>query len=624
MEGEYRHTPEADLEKTDRLPVLQGTIVAPDVADDAVPLDHTTVLPPDSFASAAGTPPGFARAANVDLPSLAESMRSVEERIDRQHVEYERLTRDYERARDAESTLGKRVNSLAADLATARKSLEPEQARARELERVLAERNSALESVRARVGDALRESERHASESHALRESLAARDATIAQVLHSLGERDAQLSAMQQEHARVVPALEANAKSASQMDADLRAARADANALGAELKASREKVAALSEQLKRSESEINATRYDLGAAKIQASSYLDLLRTREWRSGFDQNLFRELDSRVSAAKAGHDELESQRDHLQSQVAALEARLSKQASELRAEGARVTAELSARDRALAESRERGSGDAKRVTELLEAAELERVKQTTQLSELRAEQAAQVQQLQADAKVHEQEIAVQMAHLQEARRPIQSIESDVKRLTEELAAKTAAVAELEEEQRKLRSTLERTRGALEEREFLIRRFEHSESNNANALGRIQTSMQRLGSLPMGPTAEAAAPAAAEAWGELIKIDGAGPATFALSRRSRIGRAASCEMQIESGSVSRHHALVLVGPRDTIIEDLNSTNGVLVNGSKVVRQVLSDGDAITIGETRFRYCAKPAAPSSEPGAVQPPPLE
>ena len=44
-------------------------------------------------------------------------------------------------------------------------------------------------------------------------------------------------------------------------------------------------MAALSEQLNRGESEINAARYDLGAAKLQASSYLDLLRTREWRRG---------------------------------------------------------------------------------------------------------------------------------------------------------------------------------------------------------------------------------------------------------------------------------------------------------------------------------------------------
>jgi pSer/pThr/pTyr-binding forkhead associated (FHA) protein len=71
-----------------------------------------------------------------------------------------------------------------------------------------------------------------------------------------------------------------------------------------------------------------------------------------------------------------------------------------------------------------------------------------------------------------------------------------------------------------------------------------------------------------------------------------------------------------------VSRHHALVLVGPRETIIEDLNSTNGVLVNGRKVTRQTLSDGDAITIGETQFRYLARPVHPTPAPNPVEPTP--
>jgi ABC transport system ATP-binding/permease protein len=43
--------------------------------------------------------------------------------------------------------------------------------------------------------------------------------------------------------------------------------------------------------------------------------------------------------------------------------------------------------------------------------------------------------------------------------------------------------------------------------------------------------------------------------------------------------------------------------------VIEDLNSTNGVILNGRKVTRQVLSDGDIVTIGEIQFRYQAKPA---------------
>src|ERR1700726_4383737 len=100
--------------------------------------------------------------------------------------------------------------------------------------------------------------------------------------------------------------------------------------------------------------------------------------------------------------------------------------------------------------------------------------------------------------------------------------------------------------------------------------------------------------------GPTADWSA--------ELIRIDGERPVTYVLSRRTRIGRATGCELQIDSGSVSRHHALVLVGPREAIIEDLNSTNGVLVNGRKVTRVVLTDGDALTFGETQFRYVARP----------------
>jgi len=92
--------------------------------------------------------------------------------------------------------------------------------------------------------------------------------------------------------------------------------------------------------------------------------------------------------------------------------------------------------------------------------------------------------------------------------------------------------------------------------------------------------------------------------------------------LSRRTRIGRATGCELQIDSGSVSRHHALVLVGPREATIEDLNSTNGVLVNGRKVTRQPLCDGDAITIGETQFRYLARPVHRSPEPNPAEPSP--
>jgi len=656
MAKEHSQSPEIDLDRTDRLPILDGTLFDHDVEDDAVPLDRTAVLagPP---AAAPSSPGDFVRPSAVDLPSLAESVRSVEERISRQNAEFEALTRAYERSRDSETAATARAGALAADLAAARSALESEHGRLRELERVLTDRSEATETARARVQEALRESERLQGESRTLKDALASRDATVAQVLHSLGERDAQLAALQAEHARVVPVLEATSKSSTQLDADLRNARAQADARTAELQASRETLAALNLRFERSESDVKAARSELGAAKTQAGSYLELLRTREWRQGFDQNLFRELDAQVGAANAGQGALESERNRLQTQVAALEsklaaqseaidklqaaaaantatlaqqtdelrqakeirARLSAQIAEADAETTRLTEELVARDRALVEANERGGADGRRLAELQQAAQLREVEQATQMAQLRSEQAAQILRLQSEAEAQEQEMAVLMAHLQEARRPIQSIEADVKRLTEELAAKSAAFAASEEENRTLRSTLERTRGALEEREFLIRRLERSESNNANVLGRLQTSIERLGAPPGAAAAAAAAAPTADWSAELIRTDGERPVTHVLSRRTRIGRAAGCELQIEAGSVSRHHALILVGPREAIIEDLNSTNGVFVNGRKVSRQPLGDGDAVTIGEIQFRYMARPLqrSPEHNPGA-------
>jgi chromosome segregation ATPase len=618
MTNQQSQYPDEDLDRTDQLPILQGTLPEDDIEDDAVRMDHTAVLPGSASFAAGAT--DFVRSSSVDLPSLAESVRSVEERIARQNAEYEALTRAHERAREAETTAVARAHALAVDLASVRSALESEQMRSREMDRTLAERSAAMEAARVRAEDALRESDRHQGESLTLRDSLAARESTIAQVLHSLGERDAQLAALQSEHAKIVPVLEAKSKSTSQLEAELQSSRAQVNALAQDLKAGRDAAAALNLEFTRSESQVNAARSELAIAKTQAASYLELLRTREWRRGFDQNMFREMDAQVGAANAGHGALESERSRLHGRVVELEAKLAAQLAAAETERSHLTAALAARERTIAETHERGSAEEQRIAELLEAAQLREAEHATQIAGLRGEQAAQIARLQSEADTHEQEMAVLMAHLQEARRPIQSIEADVKRLTEALTAKTAAFQHLEEENRNLRGALERTRGQLEEREFLIRRLERSESNNANVLGRIQTSIERLGAGAATLGTGAVAAPATEWSAELIRIDGERPVTHVLSRRTRIGRAAGCELQIDSGSVSRHHALVVVSPRETVIEDLNSTNGVLVNGRKVSRQPLSDGDAVTIGEVQFRYLARPITHPAEPKPAEP----
>jgi chromosome segregation ATPase len=624
MAMENNQPQEIDLDKTDRLPILEGVLFDPDVADDAVRMEHA---PGASLIS--NNPQGdFARHSAIDLPSLAESVRTVEERIARQSAEYEALTRSYERAREGESLSLTRAAALEKDLTASRAALEAEQVRSRQFEKSLTEQAGSIEAARSRSEESGRELERYHAETRTLRDSLAARDATIVQVLHSLSERDAQLSALQSEHARVLPALEARARRSTQLEQELSGLHTQMNTASTELKDSQQLVQALSAQSKRNESEIKAARSDLAMSRTQTSSYLELLRSRDWRSNFHQNLFRDMDAKVGAADAAHATLKTERDQLQGQLSTLETAISARNAtieQLRSAAAAQATSVAERSKHLAEAEQQRT----ELTAKLSAVEAERTSLRSDLGErdralavaqasldagaqrlaqFQSEHAAKIASFEAEAETRDQEMNVLMAHLQEARRPIETIEAEVKRLKEDLAGKTLAINDLTEEADKLRTALERTRGQLEEREFLIRRLERSESNNANVLGRIQTSMERLGS----SVAPGVSGSPATEWSpELIRIDGDRSVSHTLGRRTRVGRAQGCELHIDSTSVSRHHALILAGTREAIIEDLNSTNGVIVNGRKVTRQVLNDGDILTIGEVQFRYVAKSAQP-------------
>lgn len=90
-------------------------------------------------------------------------------------------------------------------------------------------------------------------------------------------------------------------------------------------------------------------------------------------------------------------------------------------------------------------------------------------------------------------------------------------------------------------------------------------------------------------------------------LIRTDGNTDFVHVLGRRTRIGRGSDNELVLDTKHISRYHAVLLAGPVHTSIEDLNSTNGVFVNGKRVARQALKDGDRVTIGRTHFRYTVR-----------------
>lgn len=63
--------------------------------------------------------------------------------------------------------------------------------------------------------------------------------------------------------------------------------------------------------------------------------------------------------------------------------------------------------------------------------------------------------------------------------------------------------------------------------------------------------------------------------------------------------IGRNADNDLQIESMSVSGHHAKFVNADGYYYIEDLGSTNGTFVNEERITKHVLKENDEISIGK-------------------------
>lgn len=73
--------------------------------------------------------------------------------------------------------------------------------------------------------------------------------------------------------------------------------------------------------------------------------------------------------------------------------------------------------------------------------------------------------------------------------------------------------------------------------------------------------------------------------------------------------IGRDPACDIVLPELTVSARHARITRTAGGYFeIEDLDSENGVIVDGERVPRMTLLDGDAFTVGDTRFSILIAP----------------
>jgi hypothetical protein len=72
----------------------------------------------------------------------------------------------------------------------------------------------------------------------------------------------------------------------------------------------------------------------------------------------------------------------------------------------------------------------------------------------------------------------------------------------------------------------------------------------------------------------------------------------------RRVVLGRSRDCDIQVEDPNVSRRHAELRQEGASYWIVDLESTNGIEVNGHRVKRAKLDSGDTFTVGSTDITF--------------------
>ena len=221
--------------------------------------------------------------------------------------------------------------------------------------------------------------------------------------------------------------------------------------------------------------------------------------------------------------------------------------------------------------------------------------------SRLTEALASIQPEVPQLRADLSLQQERVAVLTQQLAEA--TARNTERD-----QDLEVAEESIRNLEIELRDKNGKLSEANVAVEEWRAVIAESQRSIQQRDSRIQELQSNLERRSAAAIDSTAHTSEEIALEGPARvLIRTDGNMEFVHVLGRRTRIGRGSDNELVLDTKHVSRYHAVLLAGPVHTSIEDLNSTNGVFVNGKRVSRQALKDGDKVTIGRTQYRYTVR-----------------
>lgn len=103
------------------------------------------------------------------------------------------------------------------------------------------------------------------------------------------------------------------------------------------------------------------------------------------------------------------------------------------------------------------------------------------------------------------------------------------------------------------------------------------------------------------------------------QLVSLDN-GPSILLDKPILLIGRHAECDIQIDSRKISRRHCCIAQVSDYLVVRDLDSTNGIRINGIRVNEGRLIAGDELTIGHNRYRVSWDESPVAAAPAGRKP----
>jgi len=654
-----------DLESTAELPVLDVAAYEQALGEEHSGSTDTWHMPalrdPNAsaaVAAASGPTPAQQMAEDrskqleIDLRSLSESLRDVEGRLTRKGERLAELERELANARSeriaaderaaglitaaeerADSLVraaNERAASLVAELAGVRTDLGTEQARATNLQatveqfqvtvrtqesreyegaKVLAAREQELSALRNDLQDADGRASRYLETLQTLEGRRNIFDEQLLGLDGQLEERDTLLAQLRQE-------LTSESNRVRELTSDVATRQKRVEVLQKEVSTLAKSLAARNVEVEQSERAKAKLQESVNSLTETVGARVERIRALENAASSQSESFNLKVQDIERLTKERDAALTKSASFETTLAATNATLAERDSSLKSLG-ELRADLETR----LESSTQRADELERNLTMARAEIVERVAATLRVEGERDEQinrfaASEARAVELERRADDyqesirqlqEELRASLGRSTELEGDLRAAEDTIHRLETELRTKSTRLEELTKTHEEWRGTIEAARSSLAERDSMIHRLETEAANSAALLGNIQQSIKRLDPNADSGIHEIAPEGAVRL---LIRTDGDSEVVHVLGRKTTVGRTPDNDLQIDAKFISRNHAVILAGPNHTIIEDLNSTNGVAVNGKRITRHTLRDGDSVSVGKTTFRFAVRQTA--------------